>query len=178
MISFVIALWKPISSYFSGLIVGILFAGALFYIWVRMFINKKAEESGIEEWIDFPALETMVAKCDKEDKNTNIQVRRNSGFYFLRLDEIKFQVTGASVAFQCYDADRDDDFVRYPCDLRLDGYRLIIQLASKQWGDEKKPEKETKFIGYREYLIKGLKIFSNFSSIEFNFCRSSNDSRS
>jgi hypothetical protein len=28
--------------------VGILFAGALFYIFVRMFINKKAEENGIE----------------------------------------------------------------------------------------------------------------------------------
>jgi len=68
-----------------------------------------------------------------------------------------FQVTGASIAFQRYDVDRDDDFVRYPCDIRLDGYRLIIQLASKQWGDEKKPDKEIKFIGYREYLIKGFK---------------------
>ena len=67
-----------------------------------------------------------------------------------------FKVTGASVAFQRYDADRDDDFVRYPCELRLDGYRLIIQLASKVWGDEKKGDKEMKFIGYREYLIKGM----------------------
>jgi hypothetical protein len=71
--------------------------------------------------------------------------------------KIFFQVTGASIAFQRYDADRDDDFVRYPCDIRLDGYRLIIQLASKQWGDEKKSDKEVKFIGYREYLIKGSK---------------------
>jgi len=70
----IIALWKPISSYFSGLIVGILFAGALFYIFIRIFINKKAEETGIEEWIDFPALESMLSKCDKEDKDTNIQV--------------------------------------------------------------------------------------------------------
>ncbi|CAF5090295.1 unnamed protein product, partial [Rotaria sp. Silwood1] len=63
-------------------------------------------------------------------------------------------VTGASIAFQRYDADNDDDFVRYPCDIRLDGYRLIIQLASKPWNEDKKPEKEIKFIGYREYLIK------------------------
>jgi hypothetical protein len=69
-----VALWKPISSYCSGLMVGILFAGALFYIFVRMFINKKAEENGIEEWIDFPALENMLSKTNKEDKNTNIQV--------------------------------------------------------------------------------------------------------
>ena len=59
------------------------------------------------------------------------------------------------MSFQSYNADRDEDFVRYPCDVRLDGYRLIIQLASKQWTDEKKSEKETKFLGYREYLVKG-----------------------
>jgi hypothetical protein len=54
--------------------VGILFAAALFYMWVRIFINKKANENGIEEYVDFPALESLLAKCDKEDKNTNIQV--------------------------------------------------------------------------------------------------------
>ena len=59
------------------------------------------------------------------------------------------------MAFQRYEADRDDDFVRYPCDIRLDGYRLIIQLASKSWGEDKKGDKEMKFIGYREYLVKG-----------------------
>lgn len=54
--------------------VGCLFAAALFYIWVRIFINTKAEESSVEEWVEFPALESLLAKCDKEDKNTNIQV--------------------------------------------------------------------------------------------------------
>ncbi len=54
--------------------VGILFAAALFYMWVRIFINKKANENGIEEYVDFPALESLLGKCDKEDKNTNIQV--------------------------------------------------------------------------------------------------------
>ncbi|UJR29961.1 hypothetical protein I4U23_017508 [Adineta vaga] len=140
IVSLIIVLWKPISSYFSGVLVGCLFAGALFYIFIRTFINKKIEENGIEEWVDFPALEAMLAKCDKEDKNTNIQV------------------TGASIAFQCYDADRDDDFARYPCDIRLDGYRLIIQLASKQWNDEKKTDKDMKFIGYREYLVKEARM--------------------
>jgi len=140
VVSLIIALWKPISSYFSGLLVGCLFAGALFYIFVRTYINARAEEKGIEEWIDFPALEAMLTKCDKEDKNTNIHV------------------TGASIAFQRYDADRDEDFVRYPCDIRLDGYRLIIQLASKAWGDDKKADKEPKFIGYREYLVKEARL--------------------
>lgn len=69
-----------------------------------------------------------------------------------------FQVTGAYMSFQSYNADRDEDFIRYPCDVRLDGYRLIIQLASKPWTDEKKSEKETKFLGYREYLVKGKNI--------------------
>ena len=59
------------------------------------------------------------------------------------------------MSFQSYNADRDDDFVRYPCDVRLDGYRLIIQLASKPWSEEKKADKEIKFIGCREYLVKG-----------------------
>ncbi|CAF0730233.1 unnamed protein product [Adineta steineri] len=136
ILSLIFSLWKPISSYFSGLMVGILFAGAIVYILFRLYINAKTEEKGIEEWVDFPTLEAMLTKCDKEDKNTNIQV------------------TGASIAFQSYDADRDEDFVRYPCDIRLDGYRLIIQLASKQWSEDKKSDKEVKFIGYREYLIK------------------------
>ncbi|CAF1480526.1 unnamed protein product [Rotaria sp. Silwood1] len=140
VISLIFALWKPISSYFSGLIVGILFAATLFYIWIRIFINTKIDESAIEEWIDFPALESLLEKCDKEDKNTNLKV------------------TGASIAFQRYEADNDDDFVRYPCDIRLDGYRLIIQLASKPWNEDKKPEKEIKFIGYREYLIKEARM--------------------
>lgn len=39
-----------------------------------MFINKKIEETAITEWIEFPSLESMLAKCDKEDKNTDIQV--------------------------------------------------------------------------------------------------------
>ncbi len=39
-----------------------------------MIINSKLEETAIEEWIDFPALDSVLAKVDKEDKNTNIQV--------------------------------------------------------------------------------------------------------
>lgn len=62
--------------------VGCLFAAAIFYIWVRMFINAKAEESSVEEWIEFPALESLLSKCDKEDKNTNIQVCSNDHLSF------------------------------------------------------------------------------------------------
>ncbi|CAF3683581.1 unnamed protein product [Rotaria socialis] len=111
VVSLTITLWKPISPFFSGFLVGSLFAIALLYICFRMFMNSKIEETVVEEWIDFPALDSMLTKVDKEDKNTYIQV------------------TGASLSFHSYDADRDDDFVRYPCDVRLDGYRLIIQLA-------------------------------------------------
>ncbi|CAF4034076.1 unnamed protein product, partial [Rotaria sordida] len=77
-------------------------------------------------------------------------------------------VTGAFMSFHSYDADRDDDFVRYPCDVRLDGYRLIIQLASKPWSEEKKPDKEIKFIGCREYLIKGNKQQLEKSKLDTN----------
>ncbi|CAF0798072.1 unnamed protein product [Adineta steineri] len=140
VICLIITLWKPISPYFAGLIVGSLFAIVIVYIWIQLFINDKIEETAIEEWIDFPALDSMLTKVDKEDKNTNIQV------------------TGAYMSFHSYDADRDDDFVRYPCDIRLDGYRLIIQLASKPWSDDKKPDKEIKFIGCREYLVKEARM--------------------
>jgi hypothetical protein len=135
--------------------VGSLFAIVIVYIWIRAYIQIKLEETAIEEWIDFPALDSMLMKVDKEDKNTNIQV---SFFVFVSKDEMTsllLKVTGASMSFQSYNANRDDDFVRYPCDIRLDGYRLIIQLASKPWSEEKKSDKEIKFIGCREYLVKG-----------------------
>ena len=77
IISLIITLWKPISSYFSGFIVGILFAVAIVYVYIRMIIDAKVEDTSIEEWIDFPALDSMLTKVDKEDKNTNIQVRFN-----------------------------------------------------------------------------------------------------
>ena len=86
-------------------------------------------------------------------------------FYF----ELIFKVIGAWMSFNSYNADRDHDFVRYPCDIRLDGYRLIIQLASKPWSEEKKSEKEMKYLGCREYLIKGTNFFI-FSIIFIFIC--------
>jgi hypothetical protein len=47
-----------------------------------VIINGKLEETAIEEWIDFPALDSMLTKVNKENKNTNIQVS---------LDKILFQ---------------------------------------------------------------------------------------
>ncbi|CAF4146597.1 unnamed protein product, partial [Rotaria sordida] len=73
IISLIITLWKPISSFFSGFIVGCLFAIVTVYVWFRMIINTKVEETAIEEWIDFPALDSMLTKVDKEDKNTYVQ---------------------------------------------------------------------------------------------------------
>ena len=102
----------------------------------------------------------LLKRCSRNAiKKIRVQIYKLVSFSYLFFRENtisfnQFKVTGASVAFQRYDADRDDDFVRYPCDIRLDGYRLIITLASKQWGDEKKGD-NVKFIGYREYLVKG-----------------------
>jgi hypothetical protein len=45
-----------------------------------MIITAKVEETAIEEWIDFPALDAMLTKVGKENKNTNIQVRLNLQF--------------------------------------------------------------------------------------------------
>jgi len=84
VISLIVTIWKPISSFVSGLIVGSLFAIVLVYILIRMFIHKQLETTVLEEWIDFPALDAMLTKVDKEDKNTNIQVR------FLFLPKLNF----------------------------------------------------------------------------------------
>lgn len=34
----------------------------------------KHPERTVEEWFDFPALDSMLSKVDKEEKHTNIQV--------------------------------------------------------------------------------------------------------
>ena len=39
-----------------------------------MIIKSKVKETVVEEWIDFPTLDSLLAKIDKEDKNTNIRV--------------------------------------------------------------------------------------------------------
>jgi hypothetical protein len=64
--------------------VGSLFAIVIVYIWIRGYIQIKLEETAIEEWIDFPALDSMLMKVDKEDKNTNIQVSFFVCFCFQR----------------------------------------------------------------------------------------------
>lgn len=85
MISLAITLWKPISPYFCGLLVGVLFATTLCYMWIRILINTKTGESSLEEWVEFPALESLLEKCDKEDKNTNIKVSSNIIIYLSQL---------------------------------------------------------------------------------------------
>ena len=60
--------------------------------------------------------------------------------------------------FGRYDADRDDDFVRYPVVIRLDNYNLTIQLPTKARAPENK-EKEVSFVGYREYYLRGKVAF-------------------
>lgn len=61
--------------------------------------------------------------------------------------------TCCEIVFARYDADHDEEFIRYPAVIRLDKQCLIIQLPIKG-----KTEKEMKFIGSREYLLNSRKI--------------------
>jgi hypothetical protein len=67
---------KPVSTYFTGVCVGVLFAGTVGYIVVRTWIGTLADESRADEWIEFPTLDAVLAKADRQDKNSNIHVSR------------------------------------------------------------------------------------------------------
>ena len=54
--------------------VGGLLALASFVVWIRLIVQNRNEVSQTEEWIDFPELDAMLNKVDREDKDTNIQV--------------------------------------------------------------------------------------------------------
>ncbi|CAF3707118.1 unnamed protein product [Rotaria socialis] len=137
--SIVTILWKPISPLISGFILGFLCSSAIAYIIIRIYLNAKAEEKTIYEWIDFPELESVVTeKINKIDKN-------------------KTSPTCCEIIFGRFDADLDHEFIRYPVVIRLENDHLIIQLPAKAKSEEKK-EKEIKFIGYREYSIKDVKL--------------------
>ncbi|CAF3358880.1 unnamed protein product [Rotaria sp. Silwood1] len=130
-----ITLWKPISSFCSGFLVGFMIMTAIAYIIIRIYTNAKADESVVHEWIDFPDLEKFHQdKISKEDKHTTLH-------------------TCGEIIFGRYDADRDDDYVRYPVVICLDNYHLTIQLPT-QAKEEKYKEKEIRFVGHREYFIK------------------------
>ncbi len=62
--------------------------------------------------------------------------------------------TCGEIIFGRYDADRDVDYIRYPVVIRLDNYRLTIQLPTKAKEEEKK-DKEVRFVGHREYFLNG-----------------------
>ena len=54
--------------------VGGLLALSSFVVWIRLIVQNRNEASQNEEWIDFPELDAMLSKVDREDKDTNIQV--------------------------------------------------------------------------------------------------------
>ena len=54
--------------------VGGLLALSSFVVWIRLIVQNRNEASQTEEWIDFPELDAMLSKVDREDKDTNIQV--------------------------------------------------------------------------------------------------------
>ena len=54
--------------------VGGLLALSSSVVWIRLIVQNRNEASQTEEWIDFPELDAMLNKVDREDKDTNIQV--------------------------------------------------------------------------------------------------------
>lgn len=45
-----------------------------------------------------------------------------------------------------------DDFVRYPCVIHLDNYKLTISLPTRAKSEEN-CDREIRFVGAREYLL-------------------------
>ncbi|CAF1302777.1 unnamed protein product [Adineta steineri] len=139
-ISIYIMLWKPLSSFFSGYFLGFVSAMAVTYIIIKIYIHAKTDESIVHEWIDFPELESLLQeKIARTDKHTS-------------------QYTCCEVVFGRYDVDRDGEFLRYPAIIHLDKYRFNIQLPTKTMTAEEKKDKEIKFVGFREYTIKGANL--------------------
>ncbi|CAF1458292.1 unnamed protein product, partial [Didymodactylos carnosus] len=136
IVALIITFWRPMSSYFSGFTVGLMFPSLIAYILFKIYVNHRANERLIREWVEFPELEQLLAdKTAKEDKTTTITD------------------TYAEIIFDRYDADNDDRYVRYPCMIHLDNCRLIIRLPEKEITESEKKEQKVKFIGYREYLV-------------------------
>jgi hypothetical protein len=78
ILSLIITLWKPISPFISGFIVGFLFAASVAYVIIRLYLSAKAEEKMTHEWLDFSDLETMLQeKVTKPDKRTSLHVIRS-----------------------------------------------------------------------------------------------------
>lgn len=51
-------------------------AGAIAYVIIRKYLNARAEERTLYEWIDFPELENVVTeKINKVDKYKSSPVR-------------------------------------------------------------------------------------------------------
>ncbi|CAF1200450.1 unnamed protein product [Adineta steineri] len=134
-----ITLWKPFSAFFSGFFVGFMIIAAIAYMLTRIYVHFKADESVVHEWIDFPELEKFhEAKTPKEDKHTTLH-------------------TCGEILFGKYDADQDDNYVRYPVVLRLENYHLTIQLPTQAKEEENK-DREVRFVGHREYILNEANI--------------------
>jgi len=72
IISIIIILWKPISSFLSGYFLGFLTATAIAYIIIRIYLNAKVNETIVHEWIDVPELEALI---EEKDKHTSLNVK-------------------------------------------------------------------------------------------------------
>lgn len=77
VLALIITIWKPISSFFSGFFVGLMIIGAITYILTRIYMNAKADETVVHEWINFPEIDKVPQEnTPKEDKHTTLHVRK------------------------------------------------------------------------------------------------------
>lgn len=54
-----------------------MFILGIAYILIQIYMNAKADETVVHEWIDFPELKTTdIGKTPKEDKQSSLHVKR------------------------------------------------------------------------------------------------------
>lgn len=59
---------------------------AISYILTRIYMNAKADETVVHEWIDFPEIEDSTEdKTPKEDKHTTLHVRISSYLLIIKI---------------------------------------------------------------------------------------------
>jgi hypothetical protein len=132
------------------------------YILTRVYMNAKADETVVHEWIDFPELETFQeAKTPKEDKQTTLHVEiryhylNNLNISFLFRHVVKLFLVDMMLIVM---------IIMFVIQL-LFVLIIIILLFNYQQRRKKKNKKIKKFD-----LLDIDNIFSKVNNSEFNQC--------